>query len=200
MLKEEFVNNNIATRKKMFYSFCIAIGICLALTLYKYFFDPEGHPQERHYGRKSMVSFIMELSYTGSLAISILITVIGIFLIFYLKIILRMKVDSEQNFLEIECIERFKFKPVSKIMKLSETAIQIEELEGRERYSNNTTVRYSLHLTNKQFGHLKISESDFKNIKEVCDRFQLLKETAATKTRQMRLSRQKQGRRSVRVL
>jgi hypothetical protein len=81
-----------------------------------------------------------------------------------------------------------------KKVKLSETMIQITVYEPRDRYFQKTgQIFYYLHLTNPAFGHLKISSQDFKNINNIAQRFQTIKDNAAIEIRKARIRRRKPG-------
>jgi hypothetical protein len=174
-MKVEFINYGLAKRKKFFYALCLIIIILLFVTLFKYFLPPD-YEHHQHYGyhhRHSILDIFDLFTYTQFLAIPVLTTLIGIPLIFYSKIVQLISVDTEHDFFKVEYVGRFRLRPVTKTAKLSETRIQIERPDFHQSNYRDKTY-FSIHMRHKNFGYLKISARDFKNIKQICDQFQLL--------------------------
>ena len=152
------------------------MGILLCITLFKYFFPPDY--QHHHYGyrhRRTILDIFDWLTYKQFLLMPILTALIGIPLILYPKIIYRISVDTDQDFFEVEYVGRFRLRPVTRIAKLHEISIQLERPE-HQHPSLGDRAYFSIHLRHKNFGYLKVSAKDFKNIKQICDYFQLLKD------------------------
>ena len=132
------------------------------------------------------------LSYYKFIGFSILTIVIIVPIMATSRIICRLFIDTDENQLEISYINRFRIKPTLKKVKLSETVIQISVYEPRDRFFQKTgQIFYSLHLTNPAFGHLKISSQDFKNINNISQRFQTIKDNAVVEIRKARIRRRK---------
>ena len=132
------------------------------------------------------------LSYYQFIGFSILTTIIIVPILATTRIICRLFIDTDQNILEITYINRFRIKPTMKTVKLSETIIQISTYEPRDRFYQKTgQIFYFLHLTNPAFGHLKISSQDFKDINNIAQRFQIIKDNAAVEIRKSRIRRRK---------
>lgn len=132
------------------------------------------------------------LSYYKFIGFSVLTIVIIVPIMATSRIICRLFIDTDENQLEISYINRFRIKPTIKKVKLSETAIQISVYEPRDRFFQKTgQIFYSLHLTNPAFGRLKISSQDFKNINNISQRFQTIKDNAVVEIRTARIRRRK---------
>ena len=159
----------------------IILLVIILFNFCKYYFAP----LEYQTGGKSSRTWF---SYNQFIGYSILTFLIIIPIIISAKIVRKLFVDTEENKLDIEYIDRFRLKPKSKSVKLSDTIIQVEERQYRDRnFVKRGEVFYKLHLTNPAFGHIKISSLDFKEIKEIAKYFQSLKDTAAIKSRQARI-------------
>lgn len=180
-LRLEYINDNIYNRKKLLIKLGIALLIIILYNFCKYYFAP----LEYQIGEKSSRIWF---SYNQFFFFSILSILIIIPIIVSAKIVCKLIVDTDENKLEIDYIDRFRLKPNSKSVKLSQTIIQVEEIQYRNRnFVKSGEVYYKLHLSNPEFGHIKISSLDFKKINDIAKYFQTLKDSAAIKSRQARL-------------
>lgn len=177
-MKQEFINNNIPNRKVLIYRLLVGLGITFLFFFFKYFFAPEEYYSGKVYSR-------VWISYNDLMIMTAVVVAIVVPTMAMSRIVQKLSVDFETNELIIGYIGRFRFKPVSVSVKLSETQVQVEETE----YKNNGVqeVYYNLYLTNSAFGTLKVSGQDFQNIREVCGYFQQLKDAAAVMNRRSRL-------------
>jgi hypothetical protein len=113
------------------------------------------------------------------------VVVVVLVVMFYTRIVLRIKVDVEQNFLGVDIIERYRFTSKRYQVLLSETQIQIVDVEGATEPQNLKM----LYLIHPSFGELGISSYNFEEIIEIVSQFESLKENTARKIRQRRLGR-----------
>lgn len=181
----ELINDNIGTRQKLLLTAGGTLILLLLVNFCKYYFAPLEY-------QKGLESSRFWFSYNEYLGFSIITIFIVIPIIIASKIVRRLYIDTDKNLLEVEYINRFNIKPTSKTLKLSETNIQVSEYEIRDRYFSKTgEIIYTLYLTNPNFGQLKISGQDFKNIKDISFLFQSVKDNAAAKKRLFRISRRK---------
>lgn len=134
-------------------------------------------------------------SYTELIVILILMPAIIIPLLIFSKIVRRVYINSLENILEIEYIDRFRISPKTVKVKLSETQIQIEEIETRKGLFEKSRPYLIVHLYNKSFKKIIINDQTFSTIDEVVVFFEELKIVAARTLRKRRLSLGKNRRR-----
>lgn len=182
-MKQEFINNSIPNRKALIYRLLLALGIVFLFYFFKYFFAPEDYYSGKAHSR-TWISY-NDLVITITIAIVIIIPVMAMS-----RIVQKLAIDFEGNELIIGYIGRLRFKPTSVTVKLSETQVQIEEIENKNGYTKSENI-YNLYLTNLAFGTMKVSGQDFQNIHEICTYFQQIKDTAAVMNRRSRLRMRK---------
>jgi hypothetical protein len=109
---------------------------------------------------------------------------IGVPVMFWSRIILRLTIASDENRLSIDLINRFRWTVTTKTVLLSQTQIQTEHQEKTNYWLTRSTPEYFiLHLTNKELGSIQISEQDFENMHEVVQMFEQLKSDTAKRIR-----------------
>lgn len=162
------------------------IAALLASFFFRYYFAP----YEVQIGGASSRTWF---SWTEFQVYSVITLLIGVPLMFWSRIVLRLAIEPDNNKLSIDIINRFRWSKKTRTVLLSQTQIQIDHHEATDYKFRRNYPEYSmLYLINPEFGTVLISSRDFGNLDEIVKHFEQLRSDTAKKIRSRRA-----GKRSV---
>jgi succinate dehydrogenase hydrophobic anchor subunit len=181
-MKADYVNNKTPSRYSWFLKLSGVLALLLAFFFLRYYFAPYEVQTGQSYSRTWF-------SKTEWQVMSVLSLLLIIPSIFWSRIVIRVSVDSLNNSLSLDMIERFSWKIRTRTLLLSHVQIQTERLNTNTRwYQPSRDETLILYLSHPDVGTITISGMDFGNIGEIVQAFEDLKQDAA---RSLRISRRR---------